>query len=85
MPKAADRTTMILDELFVPIRFAFSEYTVRGWLARSGVPMASIHPIRHAQFGNLQLPVNSRTRFLHRVLPKNGVIALGVQIAPRAS
>jgi SAM-dependent methyltransferase len=76
--------TMILDELFVPIRFAFSEDTVRGWLARSGVPIASIRPIRHAQFGNLQLPVNRRTRFLHRVLPKNGVIALGVQTAPRA-
>jgi hypothetical protein len=84
MPKAADRTTMILDELFVPIRFAFSEDTVRGWLARSGVPMASIRPFRHAQFGNLRLPVNRRTRFLHRVLPKNGVIALGVQTAPRA-
>ncbi len=75
---------MLLDELFVPIRFAFTEETVRGWLNASGVPIASIQPIRHAQFGNIQLPVNRRTRLLHRVLPKNGVIALGVQTARRA-
>jgi len=74
--------TMILDELFVPIRTAFSEETVRGWLDASGVPIASIRPIRHAQFGNIQLPVNRRTRWLHRLLPKNGVIALAVWTAP---
>jgi hypothetical protein len=45
---------------------------------------APLQPIRHAQFGNLQLPVNRPTRFLHRVLRKNGVIALGVQTARRA-
>src|SRR5262249_22991466 len=76
---------MLLDELFVPIRFAFSEETVPGWLPAAGVTPASIRSIRHAQFGNIQLPVNRRTRWLHRVLPKNGVIALAVQTAPAAS
>jgi SAM-dependent methyltransferase len=71
--------TMILDELFVPIRFAFSEQTILEWLRSSGVPAASIQPVLHAQFANLQLPVNRRTRWLHRVVPKNGLITLAVR------
>jgi hypothetical protein len=71
--------TMLLDELFVPIRFAFSEQTILEWLRSSGVPTASIQPVLHAQFANLQLPVNRRTRWLHRVLPKNGLITLAVR------
>ena len=43
--------TMILDELFVPIRFALKEETVLDWLRSSGVPLASIRPVVHAQFG----------------------------------
>jgi SAM-dependent methyltransferase len=71
--------TMILDELLVPIRFAFSEQTIRAWLHASAVPVSSIQPVQHAQFAHLQLPVNRRTRWLHRVVPKNGLITLAVR------
>ena len=56
-----------------------SEQTIRDWLHSSGVPITSIEPVRHAQFANLQLPVNRRTRWLHRVAPKNGLITLAVR------
>jgi SAM-dependent methyltransferase len=71
---------MILDELFVPIRFAFSEQTILEWLRSSGTSLASIQPVVHAQFGNLSLPVDRRTKLLHRLLPKNGLITLAVQL-----
>jgi SAM-dependent methyltransferase len=73
--------TMILDELFVPIRFAFSEPTIRDWLQTSGVPIASIQPIRHAQFGDLDLPIDRRTKLVYRLTPKNGLITLAVRLA----
>lgn len=69
---------MMLDELFVPIRFAFSEPTILEWLHSSGVPLASVRPVRHAQFGNIRLPVNRRTRWLYRLAPKNGLVTLAV-------
>lgn len=72
---------MILDELFVPIRNASSENTVVGWLHSSGIRVASIRPIVHAQFGDVELPVDPRTAWLHRVLPKNGIISLAVRTA----
>jgi SAM-dependent methyltransferase len=62
--------TMILDELFVPIRNASSEETVLDWLHMAGVRLASIQPIVHAQFGEIELPVDRRTAWLHRVLPR---------------
>lgn len=71
-------STMILDELFVPIRFAFSEEVILDWLRASGIPVASIQSIVHAQFGNIRLPVDRRTEWLRRVLPRNGLIALAV-------
>ena len=71
---------MILDELFVPIRFAFAEETILDWLRSSGTPLASIRPLTHAQFGKLQLPTDRRSQLLHRLLPKNGVITLAVQL-----
>ncbi len=70
--------TMILDELLVPIRFAFSEGRILEWLQSSGVRLASVRPIVHAQFGNVHLPVDRRTRWLYRVLPKTGLITLAV-------
>ena len=70
--------TVILDELFVPIRFAFSEQTILEWLHSSGIPLSSVRPVLHAQFGNLQLPVDRRTRWLYRFVPKNGLITLAV-------
>jgi len=73
--------TMILDELFVPIRNASSENTVVWWLHSSGIRVASIRPIVHAQFGDVELPVDPRTAWLHRVLPKNGIISLAVRTA----
>lgn len=73
--------TMILDELFVPIRNASSENTVVEWLHSSGIRVASIRPIVHAQFGDVELPVDPRTAWLHRVLPKNGIISLAVRTA----
>ncbi len=75
--------TMILDELFVPIRFAFTEQTILGWLHSSGVPIASVQPVQHAQFGQLPLSVDRRTRWLYRFAPKNGLITLAVQTAGR--
>ena len=73
--------TMILDELFVPIRNASSEQTVLDWLHAPGVRFTSIQPVVHAQFGEIELPVDRRTAWLHRVLPKNGVVSLAVRIA----
>lgn len=75
--------SFILDELYVPIRFAFTEKTIDEWLQTSGKPLASIQPLVHAQFGNFALPVDRRTAFLHRVLPRNGLIARAVR--PRAA
>lgn len=73
--------TMILDELFVPIRFAFSEKTVLGWLRASGTRVASITPITHGQFGDVDLPVNERTKRLYRWVPKNGLLTYAVRLA----
>jgi hypothetical protein len=72
---------MILDELFVPIRFAFSEETIAEWLYSSGVPLSSVQSLVHAQFGDIRLPVNRRTRWLYRLAPKNGLISLAVHTA----
>ena len=69
---------MILDELFVPIRFAFSEATIREWLASSGVALASVRAVEHAQFGSIDLPIDRRTAWLYRLAPKNGLITLAV-------
>jgi SAM-dependent methyltransferase len=73
--------TMILDELFVPIRFAFTEPTILGWLRSSGVPIASITPVTHAQFGDVDLPVNDRTKRLYRWVPKNGLLTYAVRLS----
>lgn len=73
--------TMILDELFVPIRFAFSEDTIREWLTSSGVPLASVQPVEHAQFGSIDLPIDRRTAWVYRLAPKNGLITLAVRRA----
>jgi SAM-dependent methyltransferase len=73
--------TMILDELFVPIRFAFTEKTILDWLHSAGVGIASVRPVTHAQFGSVDLPVNRRTRWLYRIVPKNGLITLAVRTA----
>jgi len=70
--------TMILDELFVPIRFAFSEHTIREWLSASGVPLDAVRPVVHAQFGDLPLPVDRRTKWVYRFVPKNGLITYAV-------
>ncbi len=75
---------MILDELFVPIRFAFSEETIREWLHACGVADGSIRPVQHAQFANLALPVNRQTRWLRRIIPTNGLIALAVHLGAPA-
>lgn len=69
---------MILDELFVPIRFAFSEQTILEWLHSAGIPLNAVRPVVHAQFGNTQLPIDRRTRWLYRFAPKNGLITLAV-------
>jgi SAM-dependent methyltransferase len=71
-------STMILDELFVPIRFAFTPETIDAWLRAEGIPARAIHPLVHAQFGGLTLPVDRKTAILHRVLPKNQLITLAV-------
>lgn len=76
-PRAA---TMIVDELFVPIRFAFSEATIREWLTTSGVPIESIVPVRHAQFGDIDLPIDRRTQLIYRFVPKNGLVTLAVRL-----
>ena len=70
--------TMILDELLVPIRFAFTEDQLREWLRSSGIRIASVRPVVHAQFGNVRVPVDRRTRWLLRVVPKTGLVALAV-------
>ena len=72
--------SFVLDELFVPIRFAFKEATIDEWLGSSGVPVASVQPLVHAQFGDIALPVDRRTAFLHRILPRNGLIARAVRL-----
>jgi hypothetical protein len=71
---------MIIDELFVPIRFAFSEATIREWLNTSGVPIESIEPVRHAQFGDIDLPIDRRTQRIYRFVPKNGLVTLAVRL-----
>lgn len=71
--------TMILDELFVPIRFAFSEGTIRAWLEAEGVRADAVQPVRHAQFGDLDLPIDRRTKLIYRLAPKNGLITLAVR------
>lgn len=71
--------TMILDELFVPIRFAFTEETIRDWLASSGVLLDSVKPVEHAQFGQIDLPIDRRTAWVYRLAPKNGLITLAVR------
>jgi len=71
--------TMILDELFVPIRFAFSERTIRSWLEAEGVAPDAVQPVRHAQFGDLDLPIDRRTQLIYRLVPKNGLITLAVR------
>jgi SAM-dependent methyltransferase len=71
--------TMILDELFVPIRFAFTEETILEWLRSSDVPLESIRPVQHAQFGSIDLPIDRRTAWLYRLAPKNGLITLAVR------
>ncbi|MDX2169350.1 MAG: methyltransferase domain-containing protein [Deltaproteobacteria bacterium] len=76
-PRAA---TMIVDELFVPIRFAFREATIRAWLAGSGAAIAAIQPVRHAQFGDIELPIDRRTQRIYRWVPKNGLITLAVRL-----
>jgi len=73
--------SFVLDELFVPIRNAPSEQTVLEWLHASGTRLTSIQPIVHAQYGNLELPVDRRTAWLHRVLPKIGVVSFAVHTA----
>ena len=70
--------TMILDELLVPIRFAFTEERIRHWLDSSGIRLAVVRPIVHAQLGNVRLPVDGRTRWLLRAVPKTGLISLAV-------
>jgi ubiquinone/menaquinone biosynthesis C-methylase UbiE len=75
--------TMILDELFAPIRNSPSAKTVLEWLDSSGVPLAATRPIVHAQYGSIHLPVDRRTAFLYRILPKIGVISLAVRTAER--
>jgi SAM-dependent methyltransferase len=74
---------MLLDELFVPIRNASTEKQVLEWLHSSGVALASVQPVLHAQFGNLRLPVDRRTAWLYRRLPKIGVISFAVRTAER--
>ncbi len=71
--------TMILDELFVPIRFAFSERTISEWLQAEGVAPDAVQPVRHAQFGDLDLPIDRRTQLIYRLVPKNGLITLAVR------
>jgi SAM-dependent methyltransferase len=71
-------STMILDELFVPIRHSFSEKTIAEWLHSSGIPLSSVQPVLHAQFANIRLPVDRRTRWLYRLAPKIGLITLAV-------
>jgi SAM-dependent methyltransferase len=77
--------TMILDELFVPIRFAFPEETIRAWLQAEGIAAADMQPVRHAQFGDLDLPIDRRTQFIYRLVPKNGLITLAVRTAQRVA
>jgi len=72
--------TMMLDELFVPIRFAFAEATIRDWLAAEGIAPDAMRPVRHAQFGDLDLPIDRRTQFIYRLVPKNGLITLAVRL-----
>ncbi len=78
-------STMILDELFVPIRFALREADVLDWLRASGIPRDAIKPVVHAQFSGIPLPVDRRTAWLHRVLPKNGLITLAAWKPRQAS
>jgi SAM-dependent methyltransferase len=78
-------STMILDELFVPIRFALREADVLEWLQATGIPRAAIKPVVHAQFSGIPLPVDRRTAWLHRVLPKNGLITLAAWKPQQAS
>lgn len=73
--------TMILDELFVPIRFAFHEATIRDWLRAEGIADDAVRPVRHAQFGDLDLPIDRRTQRIYRLVPKNGLITLAVRVA----
>jgi len=73
--------SIVLDELFVPIRNATPETTVLDWLRSSGIELASIQPIVHAQFGNIELPVDRRSQWLHRLLPKIAVVSFAVQRA----
>lgn len=77
--------TMILDELFVPIRFAFSPQTILDWLHSAGVPLTSVQPVRHAHLGDLDLPIDSRTKWIYRITPKNGLITLAVHTADAES
>jgi SAM-dependent methyltransferase len=77
--------SMILDELFVPIRYAFSPQTILDWLRSSKVPLASVHPVRHAQFGDLDLPIDRRTKWVYRMVPKNGLITLAVRLGESGS
>jgi hypothetical protein len=71
--------TMILDELLVPIRFAFREETIREWLQSSGIPLVSIRSVQHAHLSSLDLPIDRRTAWVYRLTPKNGLITLAVQ------
>ena len=73
--------SFILDELLVPVRNATPEKTVLEWLYSAGIKIDTIQPIVHAQFGNLELPVDRRSQWLHRVLPKIALVSLAVQRA----
>ena len=58
-------------------RFATHRRADRAGLAACArVRFTSIQPVVHAQFGEIELPVDRRTAWLHRVLPKNGVVSL---------
>ena len=65
----------------MPIRNATPEATVLDWLRSSGIELVSIQPIVHAQFGNIELPVDRRSQWLHRLLPKIAVVSFAVQRA----
>ena len=65
---------MIVDERFVPICCALGKKDICEWPRASGIPERVIKPVVHAS--GIPLPVERRTAWLHRVLPKNGSITL---------
>jgi ubiquinone/menaquinone biosynthesis C-methylase UbiE len=73
--------TMLLDELFAPIRNAPTEKTILEWLHTSGTPLASVRPVVHAQYGNIRLPVDRRTAWILHLLPKISLVSLAAVTA----